>query len=109
MLPESIVVASLLFRGFPGGTNGKESSCQCRRCRRLGFDYWVGKILCRRKWQPTLVFLPEKFHGQRSLVGYGPWGHKESDMTEQLSTRNNIIITIITQIYKMGWKMHYYP
>ena len=36
----------------------------------------------RREWQATLVFLPGKFHGQRSLVGYSPWGHKESDMTE---------------------------
>ena len=35
--------------------------------------------------QPTLVFLPGKFHGQRSLVGYSPWGHKESDTSEQLS------------------------
>ena len=32
----------------------------------------------------TLVFLPGEFHGQRSLVGYSPWGHKESDMTERL-------------------------
>ena len=36
-----------------------------------------------RKWQPTLVFLPGKVHGQRSLVGYSPRGHKESDTTEQ--------------------------
>ena len=36
----------------------------------------------RRKWQPTPVFLPEKSHGQRSLVGYSPWGHKELDTTE---------------------------
>ena len=36
----------------------------------------------RRKWQPTPVFLPRKFHGQRSLVGYSPWGHKESDTTD---------------------------
>ena len=35
----------------------------------------------RRKWQPTPVFLPRKSHGQRSLIGYSPWGHKESDMT----------------------------
>ena len=35
-----------------------------------------------RKWQPTPVFLPGKFHGQRSLVGYSPWGHKELDKTE---------------------------
>ena len=33
-------------------------------------------------WQPTLVFLPGESHGQRSLVGYSPWGHKESDTTE---------------------------
>ena len=35
-----------------------------------------------RKWPPAPVFLPGKFHGQRSLVGYSPWGHKESHMTE---------------------------
>ena len=40
----------------------------------------------RRKWQPTRVFLPGKSHGQRSLEGYSPWGHKESDRTERLST-----------------------
>ena len=40
--------------------------------------------LWRRKWQPTPVLLPGKFHGQRSLVGYSPWGCKESDTTEQL-------------------------
>ena len=39
----------------------------------------------RRKWQPTPVFLPGVVHGQRSLVGYSPWGCKESDTTEQLS------------------------
>ena len=36
-----------------------------------------------RKWQPTPVFLPGKFHEQKSLVGYSPWGHKESDTREQ--------------------------
>ena len=41
-----------------------------------------GKIPWRRRWQPTPVFLPGKFHGQRSLVGHSPWGHKELDMTE---------------------------
>ena len=39
----------------------------------------------RRKWQPSPVFLPGEFHGWRSLVGYGPWGCKESDMTERLT------------------------
>ena len=47
-------------------------------------ETWVGKIHWRRKWQPTPVILPGKFHGLRSLVGYSPWGHKESDTTERL-------------------------
>ena len=37
---------------------------------------------CRRKWQTSPVFLPGESHGQRSLAGYSPWGHKELDMTE---------------------------
>ena len=54
----------------------------CLQCGRPGFNPWVGKISCRRKWQPTTVFLPGKSHGWRSLVGYSPWGRKESDTTE---------------------------
>ena len=41
-----------------------------------GFDSWVGKIPCRRKWQPNQVFLPGKAHGQRSLEECSPPGHK---------------------------------
>ena len=48
---------------------------------RPGFDPWVGKIPWRTEWQPTPVFLPGEFHGQRSLAGYSPWGCKESDTT----------------------------
>ena len=48
------------------------------------FDPWVGKIPQRREYQPTPVFLPGEFHGQRSLEGYGPWGYEELDMTEWL-------------------------
>ena len=44
-----------------------------------------GRFPQRREWQPTPVFLPGESHGQRSLVGYSPWGLKESDTTEQLS------------------------
>ena len=51
---------------------------------RPGFNSQVGKIPWRRKWQPTPVFLPGEFHGQRSLVGYSPWNCKESDRTQQL-------------------------
>ena len=46
------------------------------QCGRPGFDPWVGKILWRRKWQLTPVFLPGEFHGQRNLAGYCPWGHR---------------------------------
>ena len=49
----------------------------------------VGKIPWRRKWQPTPVFLPGKFHGQRSLVGYSSWGHKELGATERFHIRGN--------------------
>ena len=46
------------------------------------FNPWVGKIPWRGKWQPALVFSPGEFHGQRSLVGYSPWGRKELDVAE---------------------------
>ena len=55
----------------------------CLKCGRPGFNPWVWKIPWRRAWQPTPVFLPGESHGQRSLVGYGLWDHKESDMTKQ--------------------------
>ena len=48
-------------------------------------ETWVGKIPWRREWQPIPVLWPGEVHGQRSLGGYSPWGHKESDTTEQLS------------------------
>ena len=61
---------------FPGGSAGKEYT---------GFNPWVQEILWRRELQPTAVFLPGEFHGQRRLVGYSPWGCKELDTTEQLT------------------------
>ena len=67
---------------LPRWLSGKESACQCKRCRRLEFDPWVRKIPWKRKWQSTPVFLPKKSHGQRSLVGYSPWGCKEWDTTD---------------------------
>ena len=53
-----------------------KSACHGRSLRRLEFDPWIGKLSSSRKWQPTLVFLPGKSHGQRSLVGCSPWGHR---------------------------------
>ena len=68
----------IIIRGFPAQWLPMQGKCR--------FDPWVGKIPWRRKWQPTPVFLPGKFPGQRSLVGYySSRGHKESDMTEWLS------------------------
>ena len=74
---------------FPGGASGKESAFEFRRCKRRGFDPWVGKIPWRRKWQPTPVFLPRNFLGQRSLASYSLQGHKESDMTEHTHTHTH--------------------
>ena len=56
----------------------------CLQWGRPRFDPWVGKTPWRRKWQPTLVLLPGKSHGWRSLVGYSPWGRKESYTTKRL-------------------------
>ena len=78
--------------GFPGGPSGKELTCQCRRCKRHRFSPWVRKIPWRRAQQPTPVFLPGESHGQGSLV-YSPWGHRELNMTERLSTAWHIILT----------------
>ena len=78
----SVYLSSIRINfGFPGGS-GVKNPRQCKRCRRCGFDSWVGKIPWRRAWQPTPVFLPGESHGRRSLVGYSPQGCKELDMTE---------------------------
>ena len=63
--------------GFPGGSDGKESAMQETQ------EMQVQSL--ERGWQPTPVFLPGEFHGQRSLVGYSLWGRKESDTTEWLT------------------------
>jgi len=90
------------------GSSSKESTCQCRRFERYKFDFWVRKIPWRRKWQPTPVFLPGEFHGQRNLVGYSPWGLKESDTTEQVlddgKTKPSVSLFFnISFIYLLIW------
>ena len=81
---------------FPNGACDKESTCQCWRCKRCRFYPWVGRIPWRRKWHPTPAVLNGKFHGQRSLVGYSPWGHRELDTTERLSTSHWPIAILAT-------------
>ena len=71
--------------GFLGGASVKEPACQCRRRRRHGFNLWVGKILWRRKWQPTSVFLPGKSHGEesgalRSMGSQKHWTQLSTDL-----------------------------
>ena len=69
------------------------------------FDPWVGKIPWRRKWQPTPVLLPGKSHGQRSLVGYSPWDHKESDTTECIYMMEyHAALKRIRQVYRLSDK-----
>ena len=58
---------------FPGGSDSKEFACN------------AGDLPWRREWQPTLVFLPGEFHGQRSLADHSPSDRKESDTTGQLT------------------------
>ena len=72
----------------------------CLQCRKPRLNPWVRKTPWRKVWQPTPVFLPREFHGQRGLVGYSPWGHKESDTTEWLSLFSCLLQTSCSQIRK---------
>ena len=76
----SLMVPPDVKLGFPGIAVVKK---QGESCKRGGFNPWIRMIPWCRKWQPAPVFLPGKFHGQRSLAGYSPWGRKEWDATEQ--------------------------
>ena len=72
---------------FPGGSEVKTPACNAGD---QGSIPGLGRFLWRRKWQPTPVFLPGESHGWRSLVGYSPQGHRESDTTERLHFHINI-------------------
>ena len=71
-----------MINGLPRSLSGKETTYQSTKLRRCRLDPQIGKIIRRRKWQPTPVFLPGESHGQRSLLGYNPWSHKETDTIE---------------------------
>ena len=79
---QQVVKKEIIWKYIWGGSDGEESAYNLGD---PGFNPWVRKIPWRREWLSTPVFLPEEFHGQRSLVGYSPWGHKESDTTEWLT------------------------
>ena len=71
----------MLTKGLLMWHNGKESVCQCRRCKRHRFDPWVRRAPWSWKWQPTPVYLSKKSYGQRNLACYNTRGHKELDVT----------------------------
>ena len=83
LLPEGASLVAQMVKNF-----------QYRRCE---FDPWVGKIPWRREWLPTPVFLPGESHGQRSLVGYSPRGHRQLDRTEQLSLSSLQVVSFQAQ------------
>ena len=67
------------------------------------FNPWVGKMPWNRKWQPALVFLPGRFHGQRSLAGYSPWSCRKSDITGWLNNKfwtQSFLIKNQKQVFK---------
>ena len=76
--------------------------------RDTGSDPCVGKIPWSKKWYPATVFLPRKFHGQRSLAGYSPWDHRESDKTEQLGTHNGNNYQAV-ELFISGLFFMYFP
>ena len=84
------VTSYMYILDFPDGANRKEHlppplPCKYRRFKRPGFDPWVRKIIWRRAWQPTPVFLPGESCGQRSLAGYSPSGHIETHSWSDLA------------------------
>ena len=73
--------------------------------KRPGFNPWVRKFPRGRKWLLTLLFLLGKFHRQRSLEGYSPWDHKESDMTERLTLSQFMEKEMVTHSSVLAWEI----
>ena len=88
------MISYLYCIGLPWWLRRWSGSLQCRR---PGFDPWVGKTSWRRKWKPTPVLLPGKPHGWRSLVGYSPWGHRQSDTAEWLHFHFHCMLTLTSE------------
>ena len=78
--------------GFPVGSDGKESACNVGD---LDLIPMLGRSPAGGHGNPLQYSCLENPHGQRSLVGYNPWGHKELNMTEQLSTAQHTFNTLL--------------
>ena len=72
--------------------------------RDMGSILGLGRFPWSRKWQPTLVFLPGEFHGQKRLAGYSPWDRKESDMTEHLTHTLMVSIKMMNPHEGQQWR-----
>ena len=85
----------------------KEHAYQCRKFKRCRLNLQMRKIPWRRKWQPTPIFLPGKFHG---LVGYSPWGHKESTQLSNWAHKNIEETRILKDnpMYLENWLRHWH-
>ena len=95
--PVSLISPALVGSlGFCGGSDSKESACNKRD---LGLIPGLGRSPWRRARQPTPVFLPEEFHGQRRLIGYSLLVHKELDRTKWLSPAVPPGKTLVLYIY----------
>ena len=90
----SISWVNTMCTGLPRRPSIKGFACQCRSCRKCRFDFWVGNIPWRRKWQPTPRWLLGKSREQRKLENYSPWSCKELDMIERLSGHASTMCTI---------------
>jgi len=97
-----------LFLGFRGGSDAKESACNAGD---LGLIPGSGRSPGEGNGLPTPIFLPEESHGQRSLVGYGPWGRKESDATEWLTLSISLLVWTPPEFSQMAFPLllgHYH-
>ena len=99
-----------LYVGFPGDTAVKNLPANGGDAKDLlGFHPQMGKTPWSRIWQPTPVSLPRKYHGQRSLVGYSPWGCKELVTTEHTHTHMPAFTWIFVISCLFLFKMFMFP
>ena len=86
---------------FPGGSESKESTCTAGDLRPFP---WLERSPGEGYDNPTPVFLPGESHGQKSLAGYSPWGHKQSDMAERPLKKNGLQ-KLPERGWPMGWRV----
>ena len=104
---ESMSICRYICIGFPGGTGSKETTCQCRKQKRLGLDSWVGKIPRRRKWHPTSVFLPGE--SPWTVEPGGLWSMGLQRVGQNWVTKNSTQLLKIFYglIYGLYWRVFY--